>query len=41
MHLAGAGVFPGPGVEGAVVSGALAAAAIAGELGLPFRFELP
>jgi phytoene dehydrogenase-like protein len=38
MHLAGSGVFPGPGVEGAVVSGALAAAAIAAELGLPFRF---
>ena len=37
-YLAGAGVFPGPGVESAVLSGALAAAAIAEDLGVPFCF---
>jgi hypothetical protein len=31
-------VFPGPGVESVVVSGAMAAAAIAEDLGVPLCF---
>jgi len=38
MYLAGAGVFPGPGVESVVVSGAMAAAAIAEDLEVPLCF---